>query len=35
MHIRKLVKSGAASHTLSLPKDWLEKNKLKKGSLLY
>lgn len=35
MHIRKLVKSGAASHTLALPKDWITKNKLKKGDLLY
>lgn len=35
MHIRKLVKSGSASHTIALPKDWIEKNKLKKGALLY
>ncbi|MBD3249906.1 hypothetical protein GF336_07705 [Candidatus Woesearchaeota archaeon] len=35
MHIRKLVKSGTASHTISLPKDWISKNKLKKGDLLY
>lgn len=35
MHIRRLVKSGTASHTLSLPKDWIQKNKLKKGDLLY
>ena len=35
MNIRKLVKSGAASHTLALPKDWLTKNNLKKGDLLY
>jgi phosphate uptake regulator len=35
MNIRKLVKSGAASHTVALPKDWLDKNKLKKGDLLY
>ncbi|MEE9525470.1 MAG: PhoU domain-containing protein [Candidatus Woesearchaeota archaeon] len=35
MEIRKLVKSGAASHTIALPKDWLTKNKLKKGDLLY
>jgi phosphate uptake regulator len=35
LQIRKLVKSGAASHTLALPKDWLTKNNLKKGDLLY
>jgi len=35
MEIRKLVKSGTASHTISLPKDWIQKNKLKKGDLLY
>src|SRR3989344_3494256 len=35
MDIRKLVKSGAASHTISLPIDWITKNKLKKGDTLY
>ena len=35
IQIRKLVKSGAASHTLALPSDWIKKNKLKKGDLLY
>lgn len=35
MHIRRLVKSGTASHTIALPKEWIEKNKLKKGNLLY
>jgi phosphate uptake regulator len=35
VHIRKLVKAGPASHTISLPKGWLEKNKLGKGSTLY
>lgn len=35
MQIRRLVKSGAASHTVSLPKSWLEKNKLEKGNLVY
>ena len=35
MYIRKLVKSGAASHTIALPKGWLIKNNLKKGDLLY
>lgn len=35
MHIRRLVKAGQASHTISLPKAWLEKNKLSKGSSVY
>lgn len=35
MHIRRLVKAGPASHTVSLPKDWLEKNQLSKGSTIY
>jgi phosphate uptake regulator len=35
MHIRRLVKAGQASHTVSLPKDWLDKNKLGKGATLY
>ena len=35
MEIRRLVKSGAASHTISLPKQWLDKNALKKGDLVY
>ena len=35
MQIRRLVKSGAASHTVSLPKNWISKNNLKKGDLLY
>jgi len=35
VHIRKLVKSGTSSHTVSIPKNWLEKNNLKKGDLLY
>ena len=35
MHIRRLVKAGQASHTVSLPKEWLEKNKLGKGATLY
>jgi phosphate uptake regulator len=29
------VKAGQASHTISLPKEWLDKNKLKKGDLVY
>ncbi len=35
MHVRKLVKAGAASHTISLPKAWLEKNMLKKGDNIF
>lgn len=35
MNVRKLVKSGAASHTVSLPKTWIQKNKLKRGDLIY
>jgi phosphate uptake regulator len=35
MQIRRLVKSGAASHTISLPKNWLDKNSLTKGDILY
>jgi phosphate uptake regulator len=35
MQIRRLVKSGTASHTISLPKEWIKKNRLKKGDFLY
>ncbi len=35
MYVRRLVKAGQASHTISLPKDWLEKNKLQKGDMVY
>ncbi len=35
MHIRRLVKAGQASHTVSLPKEWLDKNNLKKGDAIY
>jgi len=35
MHIRKLVKAGQASHTVSLPRKWLLKNNLKKGDTVY
>jgi len=35
MHIRRIVKAGQTSHTVSLPKEWLDKNKLKKGDTLY
>jgi len=33
--IRRLVKAGQASHTISLPKEWLDRHKLKKGDLVY
>ena len=32
---RRLIKFGDSSHVLSLPKDWLEKNKLEKGDLVF
>ncbi|RLE39185.1 hypothetical protein DRJ17_01525 [Candidatus Woesearchaeota archaeon] len=35
MQIRRLVKTGSASYTISLPKDWVERNKLKKGDILF
>lgn len=35
MNIRTLVKAGEASFTVSLPKNWIEKNKLKKGDKVY
>ena len=35
VHIRSLVKAGQTSHTVSLPKEWLEKNNLKRGDLIY
>ena len=35
MIIRRLVKAGQASHTISLPKNWLDRHKLKKGDLVY
>lgn len=35
IHTRKLVKAGTASHTVSLPKEWLDKNRLKKGDTLF
>src|SRR3989338_678178 len=35
MQTRKLVKAGAASHTVALPKDWLKKNNLEKGNIVY
>lgn len=35
MHARKLVKAGSTSHTVSVPKSWVEKNKLKKGDTIF
>jgi len=35
MEIRRLVKAGQASHTVSLPKAWLTKNGLHKGDTVY
>ena len=35
MFIRKVVKSGLASFTVALPKEWIIKNKIKKGEVLY
>ncbi len=32
---RKLVKAGPSSHTIALPKEWVEKNKLRKGDVVY
>jgi phosphate uptake regulator len=35
METRKLVKTGAETYTLSLPKEWVKKNNLNKGDLLF
>jgi len=35
METRKLVKAGVGSFTISLPKNWLNKNNLERGSILY
>ncbi|MBD3361555.1 AbrB/MazE/SpoVT family DNA-binding domain-containing protein [Candidatus Woesearchaeota archaeon] len=35
MHIRRLVKAGQTSHTVSLPKEWISKNNLQKGDTIY
>jgi len=35
MEYRKLIKFGNSSHIVSLPNDWLKKNNLKKGALIY
>lgn len=32
---RKLVKSGLSSFTIALPKDWIDRNNLNKGSVVY
>lgn len=34
MHIRRIVKAGVASFTVSLPKEWLESQNLRKGDLI-
>lgn len=35
MEYRKLIKFGNSSHIISLPNNWIRKNKLKKGDLIY
>ncbi len=35
MEYRKLIKFGNSSHIISLPTNWIRKNKLKKGDLIY
>lgn len=35
MQIRKLVKSGHSSLVVAVPRDWIKRNKLKPGDLLY
>jgi len=35
MHIRKLVKAGPSSHTIALPKEWINNNGLEKGNIVY
>ncbi len=35
MHVRRLVKAGESSHTVALPKQWLDRCKLKKGDVVY
>ncbi len=32
---RRLIKFGDSSHVLSIPKDWIDKNKLEKGDLVF
>jgi phosphate uptake regulator len=35
MDYRKLIKFGRSSYVISLPKDWIDQNKLKKGNIIY
>src|SRR3989344_5042092 len=35
MEYRKLIKFGESSHIVSLPNEWIKKNNLKKGDLIY
>jgi len=35
IHVRKLVKAGNVSHTVSLPVKWLERHNLKRGDTVY
>ncbi len=35
MDIRKIIKFGSSSYVVSLPKNWVDKNKLNKGDVLY
>ena len=35
MFIRKLVRAGASSFTVALPKEWITKNSLEKGNIVY
>ena len=35
MEYRKLIKFGNSSHIISIPNNWVKKNKLKKGDLIY
>mgnify|MGYP001191677169 CR=1 FL=1 len=32
---RRLIKFGNSSHVLSIPKDWIDKNRLVKGDLVF
>ena len=35
MEFRKLIRFGKNSYVISIPKPWVEKNKLKKGDTIY
>lgn len=35
MYTRKLVKAGPSSHTIALPKEWVNTHNLKKGDIVY